>query len=361
MRGYTPNPAYHPDDKDILDFLHSSKPNAKDLQRFLAGTGIYLSPIQPINDQYEYIARLPLNWSRCETLLSLEKLRPKSESESDGFYETDATIEEAEAALQKVIEHRSSKEKEEYSIKRNSDGSIVATVKYQDINYGRTRVFQKVDLETKLEIKPLNGGFQVSRIDDERSPAIEEAFAGFLEESLKSKSQTLVSQRVLLEGLLTPQSRIDFFMNFMDGLNGYDFLDLINIRVRRFTDETSELPEDSAETEALKSGIKSAMLAGTGLRHAPELKSYFDADFYLHSAEWVCASPTDNEVAEIHCKASFKERAGKFHFSYRVTGISSRIDGVIEVKRRPPEGTHRKIYAMLQDSANDAFIKNSTA
>ena len=358
MRQYSPNPAYHPDDKDILDFLNSSKPSAKDLQRFLAGTGIYLSPIQPLKDQYEYIARLPLNWSRCATLLNLEKLRPQSHSWSDGFYETDADFEQAEAALQKVAEYRTEKEKEEYQIGRESDGALVATVKYQDTDYGRTRVFQQVDQETRIEIREINGGFQVVRLDDGRSPAIEEAFEGFLEEALKEAEEPLKLHRVFLHELETKDRRIQFFMDFMDGISGYDFNDLTGIRVRRFDQEDVELPEE--DSEVMKKGIKSAMLAGTGLRTASELKGYFDAEFYLHSSDWVCESQSDDDVSKIWFKAGFRERAGKYHFSYRISGIASRIEGIVEPKRRAPASVQKKFMSLLQDAANDAFMKNTT-
>lgn len=356
MRAYVATPNYHPDDKDILDFLHASKPSTKDLQRFLAGRCIYMSPILSLDAQYQYVSQLPLNWSQCETLLSLEKLRPRSESWSSSDFKTPLSDAEIDGVLQDLVKHRSEKEKEQYKITKLENGVTSVLIKYQDINYEKTRVFQQIDEETQLRIEPIKGGYRLLRKDDDRSPKIERTFEGLLEEEAISRKKKFESNRILISKLGSARLRTEFFFSLMKGIEGGEFEDLTSLRVRRMGAEDTETEEDEEVAEANKQQIKAAMFSGSGLLTSNELQSFLDAGFYLHSTEWFVTTSND-DLARCFYKAGFIQTGDDYYLSFKATHVASRVEGEIEPKRRPAEPTQMRLLEKIRNSADVAYSK----
>ena len=358
MRSYKTNPAYHPDDKDLYDFLQSARPSFDALQEFLAPRGIYISPFASQETMYSYVASLPLNWSQCETLLDLQSLRRRSDLTTESEVHGAVTLGEVEAAFRKVRELRALRNKETYTITRVNDDELIVNVNYVDINYKNTRLFQQIEDEVTFEIRTLEDGIAITRRDDERASAIEENFIGILEEDQKERRKELQFEQIDLSKIKTSEARNKFFWSLQSGVEGYEFDKLTGAKVRMYGADL-ETDIDDSQSVAMANCIKRAQVSGDNILNDEKYQNFLGQGFYIIAAEWVVQSVT-NSLDKVHYKLAFRESRGKWIACFRVSGVSDALEGITQPRCRPTIEREKKLLDLIKARTAEVFVKFST-
>lgn len=357
MRAFKTKSDYHPDDKDILDFLHASKPAYASLQSFLAVRGIFVSPNLVLEDLYAYVASLPLNWSQCETLLDLTSLRAKSSFETETEIEGDVTLDQVEEVFRNVRSLRGERNKERYEINRVGD-SVVVKVRYVDIDYRKTRLFQEVEDEIEFTVSSVDGGLMLTHDLCDRSAMIESNFLGLVEEDLKKRDKNFKVEKLELSHILTAEGRNNFFWHMFSGVDGFKFDKLNNAKVRKFEvqgDDDDELGD--SYLASISERIKRLDVYGDDIYSDEQFQNFLENGFYIISADWT-VSDVENSNDKVHYKLSFRDSGSSTVACFKVVGVSAYADGIISPRMKPSAKRERYLISLLKSRAAEMYIKH---
>lgn len=350
---------YYPDDKDIYDFLAGSRIPREDLENFLAGYGIFASQYADDESLFETISLLHHDWDSCTKLINLATIREtkdkwtKSEHTFSG--EKSGIIE----SINDVREMRSLRDKEDYSTEEK-DGKVVLTVTYRDTNPGKTRLFQQVEKEVVVEIENTPDGVSVRHSSNDRAKAIVANLLGSIQS--KDESEEQKSWEVDLSSVLDTGKRVKFFDDLMKGMNNFNLVDVLHVKVDRMPDQMEEIvlmpeeEEDDEEADELGENIRKVILYGKNLLSTTEYETLVNRGFFISSVTWQ-SELQDGSQHRLEFVAGFGESVSCKNFEYRVVGEYKRgEDGHLKTTRENLKPFQARPYIQaLEASAKVAY------
>ncbi|SHI87437.1 hypothetical protein SAMN02745181_1088 [Rubritalea squalenifaciens DSM 18772] len=362
MKKYQPNSSYYPDDKDLLDFFHTARPSTRNIKKHLARSGIFISKRADKADAYLASADIDLSWESCIALSNIVPDRVSNKKWTSISFETDEDFSVIRDILNaSCTSHDSTKD----NISFHGSGNVLdIDVDYTEPDLSQTRLFQQVPKHSQVEVSKTDNGFQIRRTVDSKSNELVSKFEMKIKSEVEKSSKKLIRESILLTELKSAEARINFFFSLMDELEGFDYLDLISVKVSNMD---SELPEDDDDetdeekelSELIKSKIAKADFSGKGLRSDPQIKQFLEQGYFISSATWVVEAKDANwGRVEIHC--GFMDESDSQIFEYKVPSLRPRNLDEYEPKRSPNPFEQRQISDILIKRAKEVYseIKN---
>jgi hypothetical protein len=347
---------YYPDDKDIYDFLDSQCRTTDMMLTYLRTRGIFAA--QQAQKEYlqRYISLLHFDWLTAVQLVETVDLREMEEKQTNRKVEIAADAVQIYDALQVVQKDRQQQCREVYRTTQKGN-TVIATVKYLDIDTSKSRVIQKRERDLEIRITHDAGQISITHTATPRAKAITESILSAL---MKSTDVSELNDHCIdLSRIRDHKLRLKFFIKMMRELPGMTLLDVCNIKVDRVPPTSEEIADDEQNEEATHEAhekLKRAVLMGEQLLLTREFSELTSRGFFISSANWI-SEKNDTRGIKVEFHAGFGESAEGRNFSYRVIGEYHRDEaGDLQTDRKKVCGSDRLAYQdALEKSAYAAL------
>jgi len=357
---------YYATDKDIYDLLMSSKKRIRPevMLELLREHGIFLSHEEPKERLADYVSLLPHDWPALQRLIDqAEHGRPRDKVTSVALTGISGT----EAVPDAVEELRVSREKhgETYTVTREPGGGFRVVVRYSEMDYSRTRLRQRRELEAEMHIEPTAEGLRIRYPATDRAEDIVRGVVSSLQGSTEASSD---ERRIELSGIADPEVRTRFFTRMIRGVEGYTVHDVTIVSVDRSIATPSIESgdgepqaktgpvESTSDEERVEGIVKNAILRGDGVLSSEEYQALRGKLFFISKVRWHSRSQETNGPM-VEFEASFGNPAEGMDFRYQVCGIwrvgsHGRLN---KTRETPHPDEKRQLLALLEDAAEGAL------
>lgn len=290
-------------EKDIFDALMSSKrsmtiPLIIDLAR---DRGILLSPEDSRDDLIKYLSSLVYDYYDLNVLI--DHITPSHKKEKSKVTKIDSKIEVNN--IKTISKEIAS---EDLTIQVNLDPKnpkkTTLKVEYDEIDFSKTRLRQKVRKESVIEITEEEAGTTISKPSNDR---VDQIMQKLLEGIEKKSSSKLNEKKINLYGLQY-QKKIEYFSTLIKSIEGCKLSDVVKVSVNH--------EEDNPEAEEDVYNIINASFKGNGLLSTPEYQKLKNNGYYITSIIWRAQESKKNgDIIEFESTLSSSKECEEVSFS----------------------------------------------
>lgn len=217
-------------DKEIYDALMSAKQkiSEKVLLELAKDRGIFFSPKDSREDLISAISLLTHDYHDLNTLLEQREHQGRQEKLTSVTLPEALTVEEIKEVLKEYTTESPPDEKVTHHAKGNDQ--VVATVKYSDVDYGKTRLIQRTPKEAGIEFHIENNKTVIRMPANDRIKGI----FGKLKDKIDAKRKTEIPAiRIEIGEFESPALRTEFFTTLISDLKGFALKNVTSVKVER--------------------------------------------------------------------------------------------------------------------------------
>ncbi|MCZ2895697.1 hypothetical protein MTR01_16875 [Burkholderia thailandensis] len=346
-------------DKEIYDALMSAKQKVgeKVLLELAKDRGIFYSAKDSREDLISAISLLPHDYHDLNTLLEQREHAGRQEKLTSVTFPEALTIEEIKEVLKEYTTESPPDERVTHHAKGTDE--VLATVRYSDIDYGKTRLIQRTPKEAAIEFHIENDKTVIRMPANDRIKGI----FGKLKDKLDTKRKKEIQAiRIEIGEFESPALRTEFFTTLISDLKGFSLKNVTSVKVERLKQEPEEGEldlEDDQETEEAKQEalalVKKVALKGETLLASEEYQSLSKKGFFITSIIWrsMLAKPP---YPMIEFEAAFEEPLLGKGFKYFVRGAYNMVDKQYTKTIRPVDSEDKENYlTVIEDTAANAI------
>lgn len=342
-------------DKEIHDALMSAKQkiSEKVLLELAKDRGIFFSPKDTREDLISAISLLPHDYHDLNTLLEQREHQGRQEKLTSVTLPEALTVEEIKEVLKEYTTESPPDEKVTHHAKGNDQ--VVATVKYSDIDYGKTRLIQRTPKEAGIEFHIENNKTVIRMPANDRIKGV----FGKLKDKLDAKRKTEIPAiRIEIGEFESPALRTEFFTSLISDLKGFSLKNVTSVKVERLRQEPEEgelqLEDDQESEEAKQEAlalVKKVALKGETLLASDEYQSLAKKGFFITSIIWR-SMLAKHPYPMIEFEAAFEEPMAGKGFKYFVRGAYNVVDKHYTKTIRPVDTEDKEKYlSIIEDTA----------
>lgn len=346
-------------DKEIHDALMSAKQkiSEKVLLELAKDRGIFFSPKDTREDLISAISLLPHDYHDLNTLLEQREHQGRQEKLTSVTLPEALTVEEIKEVLKEYTTESPPDEKVTHHAKGNDQ--VVATVKYSDIDYGKTRLIQRTPKEAGIEFHIENNKTVIRMPANDRIKGV----FGKLKDKLDAKRRTEIPAiRIEIGEFESPALRTEFFTTLISDLKGFSLKNVTSVKVERLKQEPEEgelqLEDDQESEEAKQEAlalVKKVALKGETLLASEEYQSLAKKGFFITSIIWR-SMLAKHPYPMIEFEAAFEEPMAGKGFKYFVRGAYNVVDKQYTKTIRPVDPEDKEKYlSIIEDTAADTI------
>lgn len=342
-------------DKEIHDALMSAKQkiSEKVLLELAKDRGIFFSPKDSRDDLISAISLLPHDYHDLNTLLEQREHQGRQEKLTSVTLPEALTVEEIKEVLKEYTTESPPDEKVTHHAKGNDQ--VVATVKYSDIDYGKTRLIQRTPKEAGIEFHIEKNKTVIRMPANDRIKGV----FGKLKDKLDAKRKTEIPAiRIEIGEFESPALRTEFFTTLISDLKGFALKNVTSVKVERLRQEPEEgelqLEDDQESEEAKQEAlalVKKVALKGETLLASEEYQSLAKKGFFITSIIWR-SMLAKHPYPMIEFEAAFEEPMAGKGFKYFVRGAYNVVDKQYTKTIRPVDTEDKEKYlSIIEDTA----------
>ena len=295
-------------EKDIYDALMSSKrtmtiPLIIELAR---DKGIILSSEEPRDELVKYLSSLLYDYYDLNVLI--DHITPAHKKEKSKVTKIDTKIEATD--LKNIAKEIAN---ENIIIQVNKDpkdaSKTTLKVEYDEIDFSKTRLRQKVRKESIIEITEENGKSTISKASNDK---VDEIMQKILEK-VEIKNNTKIEEKKINLSTFEHKQKIQYFTSLIGNINGCKLDDVVKVTVN-YDEDNPEAEEDVINL------ITNASFKGKGLLSTPEYQELKEKGFYITSIIWN-AIETKTNGDKLEFEASLSSNSNIEEVSFAVKGI----------------------------------------
>lgn len=346
-------------DKEIYDALMSAKQkiSEKVLLELAKNRGIFFSPKDSREDLISATSLLPHDYHDLNTLLEQREHQGRQEKLTSVTLPEALTVEEIKEVLKEYTADSPPDERVTHHTKGNDQ--VVATIKYSDIDYGKTRLIQRTPKEAGIEFHIEKSKTVIRMPANDRIKGI----FGKLKDKLDAKRKTEIPAiRIEIGEFESPALRTEFFTILISKLNGFSLKNVTSVKVERLKHEPEEgelqLEDDQENEEAKQEAlalVKKVALKGETLLASEEYQSLAKKGFFITSIIWR-SMLAKHPYPTIEFEAAFEEPMLGKGFKYFVRGAYNVVDKQYTKTIRPVDIEDREKYlSVIEDTAASAI------
>lgn len=348
-------------DKEIHDALMSAKQkiSEKVLLELAKDRGIFFSPKDSREDLISAISLLPHDYHDLNTLLEQREHQGRQEKLTSVTLPEALTVEEIKEVLKEYTTESPPDEKVTHHAKGTDQ--VVATVKYSDIDYGKTRLIQRTPKEAGIEFHIEKNKTVIRMPANDRIKGV----FGKLKDKLDAKRKTEIPAiRIEIGEFESPALRTEFFTTLISDLKGFALKNVTSVKVERLKQEPEEgelqLEDDQESEEAKQEAlalVKKVALKGETLLASEEYQSLAKKGFFITSIIWR-SMLAKHPYPMIEFEAAFEEPMAGKGFKYFVRGAYNVVDKQYTKTIRPVDADSREKYlGVIENTAENAIKK----
>lgn len=342
-------------DKEIYDALMSAKQkiSEKVLLELAKDRGIFFSPKDSREDLISAISLLTHDYHDLNTLLEQREHQGRQEKLTSVTLPEALTVEEIKEVLKEYTTESPPDEKVTHHAKGNDQ--VVATVKYSDVDYGKTRLIQRTPKEAGIEFHIENNKTVIRMPANDRIKGI----FGKLKDKIDAKRKTEIPAiRIEIGEFESPALRTEFFTTLISDLKGFALKNVTSVKVERLKQEPEEgelqLEDDQESEEAKQEAlalVKKVALKGETLLASEEYQSLAKKGFFITSIIWRSVL-AKHPYPMIEFEAAFDEPMAGKGFKYFVRGAYNVVDKQYTKTIRPVDTEDKEKYlSIIEDTA----------
>lgn len=342
-------------DKEIYDALMSAKQkiSEKVLLELAKDRGIFFSPKETREDLCSAISLLPHDYHDLNTLLEQREHQGRQEKLTSVTLPEALNVEEIKEILKEYTTESPPDEKVTHHAKGSNQ--VVATVKYSDIDYGKTRLIQRTPKEACIEFHIENKKTVIRMPANDRIKGV----FGKLKDKLDAKRKTEIPAiRIEIGEFESPALRTEFFTSLISDLKGFSLKNVTSVKVERLRQEPEEgelqLEDDQESEEAKQEAlalVKKVALKGETLLASEEYQSLAKKGFFITAIIWR-SMLTKQPYPMIEFEAAFDEPMAGKGFKYFVRGAYNVVDKQYTKTIRPVDTEDKEKYlSIIEDTA----------
>lgn len=364
-RGY--ESLYYADDKDIADFLEANRQQltGRRLASFVREMGILCPSATPRERVAALLARIPFSWVELDRLGEMTQLadRPERTTYEELRNTVDlATVFSAATELSRPMSE--SGDDEIVHVDRKKSGAVEVRVQYPAFDRTRSRLLQRTQREVTIKFEHASGGVRIRYPANAKSEEIVERILSRMPNPPTSDARF----RLSLAGMTSPKDRTRFFLELVQGLEGYEVENIS--RVKALPADAIQEPDDIEDEEpdliepekaAFVAKVKEVALRGTLLDQSSQLKALLDSNFFIAGVSWVARQATASGL-RVALEAKFSNGSRGEGFEHKLTKVHERMDGgqFKKTGRAPTEDEKEGIARVVEDSAVSLVNKISS-
>lgn len=346
-------------DKEIYDALMSAKQkiSEKVLFELAKDRGIFFSAKDSREDLISAISLLSHDYHDLNTLLEQREHSGRQEKLTSVTLPEALTIEE----IKEVLKEYTSESPPDERVTHNSKGidKVVATIKYSDIDYGKTRLVQRTPKEAVIEFHIEEGKTVIRMPANDRIKLVFERLKEKIDTKRKKEIQAI---RIEIGEFDSPALRTEFFTALISNLKGFSLRNVTSVKVERLKPgpQEGELDlEDDQETEEAKQEalalVKKVALKGETLLASEEYQSLTKKGFFITSIIWR-SMLKNSPCPMIEFEAAFEDPILGKGFKYFVRGAYNMVDKLYTKTIRPVEPDDKENYlTIIEDTASSTI------
>ncbi len=362
---------YYADDKDIFDLLFYGVKQGKftttKLLHMARRRGVFLSPLDSLEDVARAISLLGFNYEQLDYLLSLTEIRGKDDRVASTKFRTDASldamVENINSVKKNLLESQSS---QNLSVSRTDGERIVVQLKYFKHDHSKTRLAQKQEHDAEIVIEKSTDGYNIRYKAEDEARELVDKIARNLGISDREK--------VSLSQLPSAEARSKFFLRMLtDGIDGYEPVSVTAVHLCRMPDtenRSSATARKKMNTSVEKKlrrransllenqgNVKKLALQGEDLLNSDEYKAATKKQLYINRLVWV-ARPQKGIGYDIAVEADFPETGEHGELRYSIKWVTDTKSSSGEKKRRRSTttgGRREGLFQLLADGARRAL------
>jgi hypothetical protein len=332
--------------RDIYDALFSAKLRVtRDfMHNFLRSRGIVLGNNADRETLVATIAAYAYESEDLDILCDQLEVHSRSDRVSSIDFNKVVDSDVINRALKKVRERRSDRY-ENIDFDNVEGGRSAISIDYFDIQESRTALRQHLPKHGEIEFLKIGDSTRIRFPGAERVSEFAEQIVEEIEKIVGK-----FDRKVINLATFSKLQRTNFFRFLIDQVDGYKTVDVLKVSLDRdlitaelsdtdsaaegdggdedVVDEVTESRSESikkreAEKE-VKAILKRASLAGSGVLHARELKTFLESGFYISRIIWKLQPKSKkNGDPSVELEALFERPAEGLGFRYMVRGIYS--------------------------------------
>jgi hypothetical protein len=357
-------PFFYATEKDIFDILISTKRKITRgiLFDICINRGILISPEEERDDIIEYISMLPHDYIDLSVLMDIARVNTRSERKASMEVNTELQSKDINKVINAIKKSRE-KYGEVYNVISESNNKSTIKVEYTVVDYGMTRLRQRVEKEGCIEVIKENGRTKIRHPANDK---MQELAKDILTELKKTTRKELEEEVISLAHIRDSEIRILFFVSLIKNLHGFELADVTRVRVSRLkeanikeidTNEIDESEEIEQTEEILTGHVNRAALDGVGLLNSEEYQNLRERGFFISSLVWK-SQEKEGSGNLVVFEASFENPEDFTNFVYNVNGYYKQTEeGFTHTKLPFNELEKSSYHRVIEDAAKKALVE----
>lgn len=322
---------YYASDKNVFDALNQHKVDTPTVVRLFQRRNIVVSKNTPREDLAKYFSTLTHDYydhKEIASRLGVAARRERTTSmDVSGLEDTDELLGVVEQ-LKRDMEASG----DTVHVTREND-NLRIQVQYSEIDYKRSEFAQVQVRDGTVEFVKSPTGYVVRNTQNDYLNGVRETLLAKVE---KATAAPLTKVFVSLFDIPSVKLRSKFFHELASTLPGFIRRDVTDVYVFKAKPTTDDEVDEETNGEDSETHVERVFLRGSGVSRSEILNGLLDEeDYYIIKMGWTAAEIMgEGSVYDIEAGFSdFKDCAG---FSFILSGVFPREDGVVSSRRRPP-------------------------
>lgn len=204
-------------DKELYDLLASSRQRMTEraLLNLARDRRIFISHKAEREAIVDYLSCLPHDLQDVEGLIDEAEVGRRGEKTTFVEVAGDVSTEDIKAAIDQYVDEVGASE--EITVPPFNMKSLGATIEYNEFDYSRTRLLQRIERKAALDFRIEDGKVTVRLPATEKGQSIVNNLIDKLE---KNKKTSLSQNRIAISGF-PAEFRTKFFLDLLSGIEGY--------------------------------------------------------------------------------------------------------------------------------------------
>ncbi|MBN7822501.1 hypothetical protein [Bowmanella yangjiangensis] len=327
MKKKTYGPAlYFASDKNIFDALIQHKVDAPTLASLFERRNTIVSKKTPRDELAEYFSRLTHDYYDHRTISQKLGSPPRRERTTSMDLVGKIDPENMRLALEEIKKDISAGGDTAHISRNGNNFSIL--IQYSLIDYKKTEFSQVQIKDGVIEFIQTTEGYLIRNAQNEFMNTVRDEVVAKVDKEIEGLEKVTVS----LYEIIDPKLRTKFFIDLINGLEGFSRRDVSDVYVHKPKPTKSdhlELTSDDDETH-----IEKVLLKGNGVTRSALLIELTSDEYYIVKIGWTMQRTLGNgDIYDI--EVLFADPVNCTGFSILLKGVYPYVDGK-PGKRRPP-------------------------
>lgn len=336
-------------EKDIYDALISSKRvlTSSLILELTRDRGIFLSAEDSRDYLVEYVSSLMYDYYDLNVLI--DHITPANKKEKTKTSKVSSKIDASQ--LKVIAKGINAKGNDNINIQisvdpQNSNKSTV-TIQYDEIDFSKTSLRQKVRRESTVEFFTENDSTKIRKASNNK---VDEIVHEILKGIEKNTETNIKEEKIDLKGM-SFRKKTEFFTNLITGIEDYKFKDVTKVIVNNNEDD----PEMEEEFINM---ITNASFKGSGLLQTEEYQKLKESGYYITSIVWQSDSiKKDGNRVEFEASIDHTKENEEIKFSLKGTYRYNATDKSFTKTIRPLKSDEEEAIISLLETASFSIYK----